>query len=66
MPYILFDKSEPKFEEMTIELSAQAMRRKVFLAPYHHWYIAYRHTTADLDYTADVIAESLEVVKSKF
>jgi glutamate-1-semialdehyde 2,1-aminomutase/spore coat polysaccharide biosynthesis protein SpsF len=62
----MFDLNDPNAEKMQLEFSAQAMRRKVFLAPYHHWYVSFRHTQEDLDYTADVVAESLEVVKSKF
>ena len=42
---------------------SELIRRKVFLQPYHHGYIAYRHTKEDLDYTIDMIKEVLEEVK---
>ncbi len=63
MPFILFDKSEPKHEAMTTKLFTEMIRRKVLLTPDHHWYLAYRHTYKDIEYIANAIAESLEAVK---
>jgi hypothetical protein len=34
--------------------------------PYHHWYIAHRHTEADLEKALKAIAESLELTAKKF
>ncbi len=44
---------------------AQLIRRGVFLAPYHHGYICYRHTDQDLDIAAKAIDESLAYVAEK-
>jgi hypothetical protein len=35
----------------------------VFLQPFHHGYVAYRHTEKDLDFAADMIAEAFEETK---
>jgi glutamate-1-semialdehyde aminotransferase len=60
MPYITFER-DPKnlYKKLREEFYRQLIRRKVFLQPFHHGYICYRHTTEDLDYAADMIHESL-------
>ena len=61
MPYITFD-SDPNYlyRELREEFYRQLIRRKVFLQPYHHGYICYRHTEEDLDKAANMISESLK------
>ncbi len=66
MPYITFAKdSEKKYKIRRNEFYTQLIRRKVFLQPYHHGYICYRHSYDDLNYTINAIEESLQVVMEK-
>jgi glutamate-1-semialdehyde aminotransferase len=64
MPYITF-KRDPNnlYKKLREEFYRQLIRRKVFLQPYHHGYICYRHSEEDLDYAANMISESLNVCK---
>lgn len=64
MPYITFD-SDPNqlYRKLREEFYRQLIRRKIFLQPYHHGYICYRHTNEDLENAANMIAESLKECK---
>jgi len=64
MPYITFD-PDPNYlyRKVREEFYRQLIRRKVFLQPFHHGYIAYRHTSDDLEYAAEMIQESLKESK---
>ena len=67
MPFITFPADEKKlYKELRNEFYTQLIRKKVFLQPYHHGYICYRHTDEDLIYTTDMIADSLEDVRKKY
>ncbi|MDD3534983.1 MAG: aminotransferase class III-fold pyridoxal phosphate-dependent enzyme [Candidatus Cloacimonetes bacterium] len=60
MPFITFPKDEKGlYKKLRTEFYTQLIRRKVFLQPYHHGYICYRHTQEDLDYTIGAIRECL-------
>lgn len=64
MPFITFTRDpEKKYKQLRTQFYQELIRRKVFLQPFHHGYIAYRHTQEDLDYTVAMIKESLEEVK---
>ena len=64
MPYITFDKDDTgAYKKTRVNFYTQLIRRKVFLQPYHHGYVCYRHSAKDLNYAADMIAESLEEVR---
>lgn len=64
MPYLTFNKNESgSYKKLRGDFYSQLIRRKVFLQPYHHGYIAYRHSPGDLARAADMIAESLEAAK---
>lgn len=66
MPFITFNKDEKKlYKKLRTEFYTEIIRRKIFLQPYHHGYIAYRHTDKDLDYVADMVAETLEELSKK-
>ena len=70
MPYLTFDQ-HPGDEDRTYKARreyfyTQTIRRGLFVQPYHHWYIAHRHTDADLDRALSSIAESLELTARKF
>jgi len=64
MPFVTFPKEKsPNYKTLRTEFYTQVIRRGVFLQPYHHGYVAYRHTDADLNLAADAIGEALEVVR---
>lgn len=64
MPYITFDKEDTgAYKKLRTRFYTELIRRKVFLQPYHHGYVCYRHSAKDLNYAADMIAESLEAAK---
>jgi glutamate-1-semialdehyde aminotransferase len=64
MPYITFS-PDPKglYRKLREEFYRQLIRRKIFLQPFHHGYICYRHSEEDLDYAANMIEESLKETK---
>ena len=65
MPYITFPKDDKGlYKTMRTQFYTELIRRKVFLQPFHHGYIAYRHTSEDLDYAAAMIEESLNSLKN--
>ncbi|MCG8483990.1 MAG: aminotransferase class III-fold pyridoxal phosphate-dependent enzyme [Clostridia bacterium] len=66
MPYILFDKVDNYHQERTELFFTQTIRRKILLAPYHHWYIAHRHTNEDLDYILNAFEEALDITNNKY
>jgi glutamate-1-semialdehyde aminotransferase len=64
MPYVTFPPDpEKKYKERRKLFFAQAVRRGLFMQPYHHSYIMHRHTDADLKDALRIIAESLAEVK---
>jgi glutamate-1-semialdehyde aminotransferase len=66
MPFITFKKNADKtYKAMRQDFYTQLIRRKVFLQPYHHGYICYRHSEADLNYTLKAIDEALSYVDEK-
>lgn len=67
MPFITFPRDERKlYKQLRNSFYTELIRRGIFLQPYHHGYIAYRHTDEDLDHAVDMIAESLDEVKKKY
>ncbi len=65
MPFITFPKDETGlYKKLRNEFYTQLIRRRVFLQPYHHGYICYRHTDEDLSYTVGAIKESLDALKT--
>ena len=65
MPFITFPKDNTGlYKKLRNEFYTGLIRRKVFLQPYHHGYICYRHTQEDLDYTVGAIKDSLADLKS--
>jgi len=64
MPYITFNPDPNyRYRKLREEFYTQLIRRKVFLQPFHHGYICYRHNDDDLDYAAQMIQESLKECK---
>jgi glutamate-1-semialdehyde aminotransferase len=65
MPFITFFRDdEGLYKKLRVKFYTELIRRKVFLQPYHHGYICYRHTDEDLAYTVNAIKESLDELKS--
>ncbi len=62
MPFLTFDHVDDHYKERRTEFYTQCIRRGLFVQPYHHWYICYRHTEADLSRALDVVEESLAYV----
>ncbi|MFX1303481.1 MAG: aspartate aminotransferase family protein [Promethearchaeota archaeon] len=64
MPYITFipDK-DLLYRKLREEFYRQLIRRKVFLQPFHHGYICYRHSEEEMDFAANMIDESLKETK---
>jgi len=66
MPFVTFDKVDDHYKERRTEFYTQCIRRGLFVQPYHHWYIAYRHTDEDLTRALDVVEESLAYVAQEY
>jgi glutamate-1-semialdehyde aminotransferase len=62
MPFLTFDKVDEHYKERRTEFYTQCIRRGLFVQPYHHWYIAYRHTEEDLARALDVVEQALAYV----
>jgi len=63
MPFITFDKDKNNlYKKLRPAFYTELIRRKVFLQPYHHGYICYRHTDQDLDYAVGAIEESFKEI----
>ncbi len=63
MPYFTFPPDpEKRYKERRTRFYTEAIRRGLFMQPYHHSYICHRHTDADLDEAARIIEASLRVV----
>jgi len=66
MPFLTFDKADDHYKERRTEFYTQCIRRGLFVQPYHHWYIAYRHTEEDLARALEVVEESLAYVAQEY
>lgn len=66
MMVINFNKdSAGLYKQKRNDFYTQLIRRGVFLQPYHHGYVSYRHTQEQLDFTIKAIEESLQFVTEK-
>lgn len=66
MPFVTFDKVDDCYRERRQCFYTETIRRNLFIQPYHHWYIAYRHTDEDLAHALNAIAEALEVTSKRY
>jgi glutamate-1-semialdehyde aminotransferase len=66
MPFLTFDKVDDRYKERRTEFYTQCIRRGLFVQPFHHWYICYRHTEKDLQRALDVVEESLAYVAQAY
>jgi glutamate-1-semialdehyde aminotransferase len=66
MPFVTFKKNEAKtYKDMRKDFYTQLIRRKVFLQPFHHGYICYRHSEEELKYTLEAIDLALSYIDNK-
>jgi len=65
MPYITFipDKAYI-YRKLREEFYRQLIRRGIFLQPFHHGYICYRHSDEDIDFAINMINEALKKTKT--
>lgn len=67
MFYITFESDEAgTYKGKRKDFYTQLIRKGFFFTPFHHGYISYRHTQADLDLTLVAIDESMAFIKSKY
>ncbi|MCC6160339.1 MAG: aminotransferase class III-fold pyridoxal phosphate-dependent enzyme [Deltaproteobacteria bacterium] len=60
MPFITFPtKPDGTHKDQRTRFYTEVIRRGVFLQPYHHGYICWRHTQADLDQAVGAVEEAL-------
>ena len=59
MPYLTFDRADSLYRERRTAFYTETIRRGLFIQPFHHWYIAHRHTDADLEQALAAIADGL-------
>lgn len=62
MPFITFDKVDDKYKERRKRFYTETIRRGLFIQPYHHGYICYRHTEADIEKALNAMDEALAVI----
>ncbi len=67
MMFITFKKDAAKtYKAKRTDFYTQLIRRKVFLQPYHHGYVCYRHTQEDIDHTIHAVHEALAYLQQKY
>lgn len=66
MPFITFDKVDENYKIRRKEFYTQTIRKGLFVQPYHHWYICFRHTEDDLNNALNYIDEALSYVIQKY
>ena len=61
MPFVTFDHREDgRHKTWRNRFYTGMIRRGIFLAPYHHGYVCWRHTDADIDFVIGAAEESLK------
>jgi glutamate-1-semialdehyde aminotransferase len=67
MFYITFDKdSDGTYKAKRTDFYTQLIRKGFFFTPFHHAYISFRHTPADLDLALTAIDDSLAFLKARY
>ncbi len=65
MPFITFDKAGD-YKARRVRFFTETIRRGLFIQPFHHGYIAHRHTEADIDASLKAIEEAFEVIAAEY
>ncbi len=64
MPYVFFPRDEDgKYKERRTLFHTYAIRAGIFMQPYHHSYIAWRHTEEDFSKVCQVFEDGMAFVK---
>lgn len=64
MPFLTFPRDgKEKYKERRKRFYTESIRAGVFMQPYHHSYICYRHTDRDLNQALNAISDALKVIK---
>ena len=64
MPFFTFPKdNEGRYKERRKVFYTECIRAGVFMQPYHHSYICYRHTDKDLAQVLNAVDGALEIIK---
>lgn len=64
MPFVTFDADEGgKYKARRTTFYTEMIRRGVFLAPYHHGYVCWRHTEEDIKTVIGAAEEALKACK---
>ena len=58
--------AEKVYRKRRNEFFTQLIRQGIFMQPYHHGYIAYRHTDEDLALAVEAVKDSLEYIQKKY
>lgn len=66
MPFLTFDKVDEHYKVRRTEFYTQTIRKGLFIQPYHHWYIAHRHTDEDLANALRIIDEAMAYVMERY
>lgn len=66
MPFITFDRADDQYRDRRTAFYTHTVRNGLFIQPFHHWYIAHRHTDADLEHALGAIEEALAYVGHHF
>jgi glutamate-1-semialdehyde aminotransferase len=65
MPCFTFDRDPDKrYKVLRKEFFTCMIRQQVFMAPYHHCYIAFRHTEEDLDEVISAVGNAFDHLKT--
>jgi glutamate-1-semialdehyde-2,1-aminomutase len=64
MPFLTFDTDEAgKYKARRVRFYTEMIRRGVFLAPYHHGYVCWRHTDEDIETVIGAAGEALQAAR---
>lgn len=64
MPFFTFPRDEAgKYKERRIKFYTECIRAGVFMQPYHHSYICYRHTDKDLNQVLNAVSDALKIIR---
>jgi glutamate-1-semialdehyde aminotransferase len=64
MPFLTFERSDPHYKERRTRFCTECIRAGLFVQPFHHWYINYRHTEEDLDRAIAIVEAALASVRA--
>ena len=66
MSFITFEKVDDKYKERRKRFYTETIRRGLFIQPYHHGYVAYRHTDKDIEKALSIVEKGFEIISKEF